>query len=178
MTKEHSSFGTLPKILGPHGRTEEQSGQHPGRLPGRGDPSIFSTFFYVNHFFIFPKENKGNSGLLYISIILHVSKVCQHFNKSATSWGRSHLQNVTAESPPFKMVTGFPSSWYLLTSSELLASLNLESKFMLVFLTVETERWLRRQFGKQQSQALAASRHHAAPFPGVSAAHTDGLRWP
>lgn len=68
---------------------------------------IFHVLLCEPVYFIFPKENKGNSGLLYIAVIPHVSKVCQHFNKSATGWRRSHFQNVTAESPRLKWQQAF-----------------------------------------------------------------------
>lgn len=46
-------------------------------------PPYFPCSFQVKHF-IFPKENKGNPGLLHVSVIPYVTKVYQHFGTSVS----------------------------------------------------------------------------------------------
>lgn len=62
----------------------------PGNTPGRDGSSIFSIFFSSKLlYFIFPKENKGNSGLLYVSTNYSTWKsLLKHFNKSVTWLGK------------------------------------------------------------------------------------------
>lgn len=140
MTEKHSSSSTLPPGWRP-GRpgspgSTRRAGTQKGFLEEMVPPYI--TYSSQVHCYIFPKKNKGNSGLIHVSTNYSTYvKLYQHSNKPVT-WLEIHFQTTTTKSSPFQNDGRLYSLKVFAHIKQLLASFNLELKYIPFLLTVRT----------------------------------------